>query len=150
MIEEKAIIVDVSDDVAWVETQRQSTCSSCQVQKSCGTAVLQKVLGQRRTRLKVLNPKRFHVGDEVILGLQESALIKGSLMLYGLPLAFMFGFALLGFAVFALYELEYTEGFKILFSLTGLACGFIWVSKNNKKIADDPNYQAVILSRIFV
>ena len=145
MIEEKALIVEIKNDVAWVETQRQSTCSSCQVQKGCGTSVLHKVLGQKRTRLQVLNPKHFQVGDEVVLGLQESALIKGSLMIYALPLVFMFGFAMLGYGVFFLYELAYTEGYKILFSLSGLAGGFFWISKYSKKIANDPNFQAVIL-----
>jgi len=147
MIEEKAIIVDVSEDVAWVETQRKSTCSSCQVQKGCGTSVLHNVLGKKRTRLQVLNPKHFQVGDEVVLGLQETALIKGSLMLYTLPLFFMFGFAVLAYGAFSLYDIEFTEGFEILFSLSGLAFGFIWVSNYNKNIADDPNFQAVILSK---
>ena len=148
MIEEKALIVEAYDDVAWVETQRQSTCSACQVQKGCGTSVLHKVLGQKRTRLQVMNPNRYEVGDEVVLGLQENALIKGSLMLYALPLLFMFGFAMLGYAVFFLYEITYTEGFKILFSISGLAAGFFWVSKYSKKISNDPNFQAVILSKI--
>ena len=147
MIEEKALIVETHDDVAWVETQRKSTCSSCQVQKGCGTSVLHKVLGQKRTRLKVLNPDLFEVGDEIVLGLQENALIKGSLMLYAFPLFSMFVFAILGYGVFSLYELEFTEGFEILFSLGGLISGFIWVSKYNKNIASDPNFQAVILSK---
>ena len=148
MIEEKALIVETHGDIAWVETQRQSTCSACQVQKGCGTSVLHKVIGKKRTRLQVMNPDRFVVGDEVVLGLQENALIKGSLMLYALPLLFMFGFAMLGFAVFFLYGLTYTEGFKILFSLSGLAVGFVWISKYSKKISNDPNFQAVILSKI--
>jgi len=148
MIEEKALIVETRENVAWVETQRQSTCSTCQVQKGCGTSVLHKVLGQKRTRLQVLNPAGFEIGDEVVLGLQENALIKGSLMLYALPLFFMFGFAILGYAAFLLYELTYTEGYKILFSLSGLAAGFFWVSKYSKKISNDPNFQAVILSKI--
>ena len=147
MIEEKALIVETRDDIAWVETQRKSTCSSCQVQKGCGTSVLHKVLGQKRTRLKVLNPNLFEVGDEIVLGLQENALIKGSLMLYALPLIAMFVFSILGYSAFSLYELEFTEGFEILFSLSGLVSGFIWVSKYNKNISSDPNFQAVILSK---
>jgi len=148
MIEEKALIVETHDNIAWVETQRQSTCSACQVQKGCGTSVLHKVLGQKRTRLQVLNPNRYEVGDDVVLGLQENALIKGSLMLYALPLLFMFGFAIAGYSVFFLYEMAYNEGYKILFSLSGLIAGFIWVSKYSKKISNDPNFQAVILSKI--
>jgi len=147
MIEEKAFIIEIHDDIAWVETQRKSTCSTCQVKKACGTSVLQKVLGNKRTRLQVLNPKHFDVGDEVVLGLQENALIKGSLILYALPLLMMFAFAILGYVAFSLYEINYTEGFKILFSLGGLVSGFIWVSQFSKNISKDPDFQAVILSR---
>jgi len=147
MIEEKATIVETDGEFAWVETQKQSTCSACQVNKACGTSLLHQVLGQKRARLQVLNPAHHQVGDEVVLGLQESALIKGSLLLYVLPLVFMFSFAALGAGAFFLYGLQYTEGFKILFSLTGLAIGFIWISRSNKKISNDPNFQAAILSK---
>ncbi len=146
MIEEKAIVVETGDGIAWVETQRQSACGTCQVQKGCGTSTLHKILGQKRTRLKVMNPQHFGVGEEVRLGLQENALVKGSLMLYALPLLFMFGFAMLGYAIFYVYGHTYSEGFKILFSLLGLASGFLWVSKCSKKMSKDPNFQAVILS----
>jgi sigma-E factor negative regulatory protein RseC len=95
-----------------------------------------------------MNPRRFEIGDEVILGLQENALVKGSLMLYTLPLISMFAFAILGYGAFSLYEIDFTEGFKILFSLGGLAFGFVWVSRYSKKINKDPDFQAVILSRI--
>lgn len=147
MIKENAVIVEAFDDMAWVETQRQSTCGSCQVRKGCGTSTLQKVLGQKRTRLKVMNPKGFLVGEEVVLGLQESALIKGSLMLYALPLLFMFGAAILGYVIFWSSGHIYVEGAQILFSLFGLICGFLWVSRCSNKMSQSPEFQAVILTR---
>lgn len=148
MITENAVIVDTSDDVAWVETQRNSTCSGCEVKKGCGTSTLQKVLGQKRTRLKVLNPNGFLAGEKVILGLQEGALIKGSLLLYSSPLLFMFGAALIGYFVLGLFEHDYTEGYRILFSIFGLVSGFFFVYQMSKKMSSNPEYQAVIISRL--
>ena len=147
MIKENAVIVATSDDVAWVETQRQSTCSGCQVKKGCGTSTLQKVLGQKRTRLKALNPEGFLEGEKVTLGLQEGALVKGSFLLYSLPLLFMFGAALVGYFIFSLTGHEYTEGYRILFSIFGLASGFFFVYQFSGKMSSNPEYQAVILSR---
>lgn len=148
MIEEEARIVDVDDDYAWVETQRKSTCNSCQVNKGCGTSLLSNVLGQKRTRLKVHNPAGFREGDKVMLGLDEGALVKGSLLLYTLPLFSMFIFAVLGYALFFLYELNYSEGYKILFSFTGLISGFWFVGKSSRRLASNSRYQASILRKI--
>ncbi len=148
MLKENAFIVGVENEIAWVETQRKTSCGSCQARKSCGTSVLQKVLGNKRTRLKVNNPKLFSVGDEVILGLHEDALVKGSFLLYALPLVSMFGFALIGILLFGFWGLEFTEGYSILFSLSGLAVGFWYVSISSKKLAANADYQAEILEKI--
>jgi len=148
MLEEKAIIVKTEQEYAWVETQRKSSCGTCNVNKGCGTTVLQKVVGNKRTLLKVLNQDQYQVGDTVVLGLQDNALIKGSLLMYGLPLLFMFGFAILGAGVFFLYESPYTEGAKIIFSLTGLAAGFLTISRKNSDINRNKDFQAVILRRL--
>ena len=147
MIEENALIVHTEKDIAWVETERKSTCTSCSVKKGCGTSVLQKVLGQKRTQLQVLNPNHYMVGDTVVLGMQEIALLKGSLLLYGLPLLFMFLGAVTGYAIFFLYDLQYGELPKIFFSLSGLVIGFVYVAKFNRNIKNDPAYQAVILRK---
>ena len=147
MLKENAFIVDIENDVAWVETQRKTSCGSCQARKSCGTSVLQKVLGNKRTRLKVNNPKNYGVGDEVVLGLREDALVKGSLLLYALPLVMMFGFALIGVLLFQVFDTEFSEGFSILFSLTGLGFGFLYVAKSSKNLVDNSKYQAEILEK---
>lgn len=148
MLTEKAFIVGVEDGIAWVETQRKTSCGSCQARKSCGTSVLQKVLGNKRTRLKVNNPNRFSIGDEVVLGLQEAALVKGSLLLYALPLIAMFGFALVGMTLFGFLGMEFTEGYSILFSLAGLGVGFWYVALSSRRLSADADYQAEILERI--
>ncbi|MDH3327360.1 MAG: SoxR reducing system RseC family protein [Gammaproteobacteria bacterium] len=149
VLKEKALIVDVVDGIAWVETQRKSSCGSCQAKKSCGTSVLQKVLGNKRNLLKVSNPDNFSVGDEVVLGLQEDALVKGSLLLYALPLLTMFIFAFVGIFLFRFLGAEFTEGYSILFSLTGLGVGFWYVALSSRKLANDINYQARILAQGF-
>ena len=148
MLKESGFIVGVENDIAWVETQRKTSCGSCQARKSCGTSVLQKVLGNKRTRLKVNNPAQYSVGDEVVLGLQEGALVKGSLLLYALPLVAMFVFAFIGVLLFQFLNADFTEGYSILFSLTGLATGFWYVAISSRKLANNSAYQAEILERI--
>jgi sigma-E factor negative regulatory protein RseC len=147
MIEETARVVALEDDFAWVETQRKSTCGACAVNKGCGTAALAKVLGARRTRIKVLNSPAAAVGDEVVIGLGEHAIVQGSLAMYAAPLAFMLAAALLDEGLSARLGMTATEGLTILFGLGGLAGGFAWLRHYAKKIAKDPRYQPVILRR---
>jgi len=148
VLKENAYVVSVKDETAWVETQRKSSCGSCQARKSCGTSVLQKVMGNKRTRLKVNNPDHFSVGDEVVLGLKEDALVKGSLLLYALPLLIMFGFAFVMNFFFQVFDIEFTEGFSILFSMIGLGLGFWIVFMSSRRLVDNTDYQAIILEKV--
>src|SRR3972149_3643680 len=96
MIEETGTVVDVQGDIAWVGTQRRSTCERCSVNKGCGSATLAKVLGRRRSIVRAIRNVDAAVGDQVVLGLQDSALIRGSVAVYGAPLLAMFCFGVIG------------------------------------------------------
>jgi positive regulator of sigma E activity len=96
MIEERAEVVACEGRFAWVQTQRASTCGSCAANKGCGTATLAKVLGQRRTRVRVLNDARAVAGEQVVIGLSEQALVRGALAVYLVPLLGLLGGALFG------------------------------------------------------
>lgn len=148
MIEESARIVEVQDDFVWVETQRKSTCGSCSANKGCGTAVLAKVLGAKRTRIKVLNTLSAHAGEEVIIGLHENAMVSGSFAVYAVPLLSMLIFALIGETFNARLGVTQTEGMTILFGLAGLMGGFLWLRHYAVSISKDTRYQPVILRRV--
>jgi len=147
MIKENAFVVKKSDGIAWIATQRKSTCSSCQVKSACGTATLEKVLGKKRTHLQVKNPNDYSVGDEVIIGLNENALVRGSLLLYLVPLLFLFGFVFVGEALAFLYGFDYNEGFKIVSAMIGLILGFMYVSYRQHNLVQQSAYQVEILGR---
>ena len=95
MIEEQATVVAIEGQYALLQTQRKSTCQSCSVQKGCGTSVLSKVVGQRSSQVRVDNTLNVAIGDLVLLGIKENALVQGSLLVYALPLLFMLTFALI-------------------------------------------------------
>ncbi|KAF0193244.1 MAG: sigma-E factor negative regulatory protein RseC [Gammaproteobacteria bacterium] len=148
MIEEAARVVDVRDNVVWVETQRRSTCERCSVAKGCGTAVLAKVMGRKRSVIRAVNNADACIGDDVILGLSESALIRGSLAVYGAPLASMFLFALLGEWVNNHLLLLSHDMASIVFGMAGLVAGLFWLRWFGDKIREDIRFQPVILRRI--
>lgn len=150
MIEEQALVVALDGDEIWVETQRRSACGQCTASKGCGTAVLGKVLGIKRNRVRVLNPQetKVSVGDEIIIGIEEQALVRGSLAIYIAPLVAMFLSGMLGEVVASQMNVLNSEFLVIIFSLSGLLLGFVWVKWFSREISSDLRYQPVLLHRI--
>ncbi len=89
MIEETAEVVAVEGDIAVLRTERQSACNSCSVKSGCGTSVLSRVVGQRSSQVEVSNTLQLEVGERVVVAIEEQALVKGSLLIYLLPLLIM-------------------------------------------------------------
>lgn len=139
MIEESATVVALEDNFAWVESERRSSCGSCAANKGCGTATLQKVMGKKRTQLKAINRAQAQIGDRVVIGLQEQALLKGSLYAYILPLLLLFVTA------FAFEQLFANEAITIFAGLGGLLLGFVILRFLMGNLAEDERFQTVVL-----
>ena len=145
MIEEQGRVVAVEEGFAWVETQRKSACGACSVNNGCGTGVISKVVGQRANRVRAINEINAKVDDEIIIGLHDQALVRGSIAVYTAPLIAMLLMALLGDLVGREWQLNTSEGLTVVFGLAGLGLGFLWVRNFSRRIADDVRYQPVVL-----
>ncbi|WP_163835049.1 SoxR reducing system RseC family protein [Spartinivicinus ruber] len=94
MVEEHGIVTAIDNDGrAWVETNRQSVCGQCSANKGCGHQLLNKLQSSRQAAIvasvKVRSQYSLQVGDTVVIGIPENTLVKGSLLVYLLPLVFM-------------------------------------------------------------
>jgi sigma-E factor negative regulatory protein RseC len=94
MVEQQARVITVKGDQLVLEAEVQSSCQACEVKSGCGTSVLSKWVGKKFTRFHAKNTVDASVGDQVVVGLSESALVQGSLAIYFLPLLGMIFFAL--------------------------------------------------------
>jgi sigma-E factor negative regulatory protein RseC len=95
MIEERARVIAVEDNQLLLEAETRAACNACAAKQGCGTSVLSKWIGRKFTRFQAANTVNARVGDEVVVGLAEEAMLKGSVLVYLLPLLAMIGFALL-------------------------------------------------------
>ena len=99
MIEEQATVVEVEAEQIIVQTLRKSSCNSCAANKGCGTAVLSKAIGQKHSIVTISKEQQtdpvLSPGDQVIIGVNESMLMSGSVLAYIIPLAGLIGFALI-------------------------------------------------------
>jgi len=94
MIEEQAQVVEIRGSQLVLQAQTQSACGSCAASKGCGTSVLSKVVGRKFTRFQAENNIDAEVGDTVVVGISEDALLKGSVVMYVIPILGMLVFAL--------------------------------------------------------
>jgi sigma-E factor negative regulatory protein RseC len=156
MITEKAVVSRCEGQYVWVNTQRQSSCGHCSIKKACGTQVLAQVLGNKIAQVRCLNKlddTTIKAGDQVLIGLQESALLTGSLLVYLLPLLMMIFFS--GVAVF-IAQIKWPEVvdlLAIIAALIGFIVGMLLVKNyldkdSNKKLT--ACYQPVILKKISI
>lgn len=145
MIEETGQIVSCDGDYAWVETERSSACSNCSANKGCGTGALSKVYANRFSRVKALNQIDAAPGAAVVLGLQEDALVRGSLAVYGLPLLGLLLMAILGDVLANKMGFEEADGVITIFGIVGLLLGFYLVRLFSRKISHDERYQPIVL-----
>lgn len=143
MIEEQGQVVACEAGAVWVETVRRSTCGSCSARAGCGQALLQKVAaGARRGRIRVLCSEPLRVGEQVLIGVPEQAVLRGSVLVYLLPLLCLFAAAMLGQAA------GLSEPWLILLAVAGLSAGLWLVRLLASRAAGSEALQPRVLRRL--
>jgi sigma-E factor negative regulatory protein RseC len=141
MMTETARVIATEGDYAWVETQRKTTCGSCAVQKGCGTSVLARVLGNRTSRIRVINTIGASTGEMVVIGVEDGMLVRMSFAVYAMPLILLLlggvGSGMLAEAL----QWESLEGATVVGGVLGLALGFLWLRRYTRSIARDARHQ---------
>lgn len=143
MIVEKAQVLAVQGQYAIVHAQRRSACGGCSARNGCGVPLLGKLWPDRFGQLTVLNQAGARVGDHVQIGMAESGLLKGALILYVLPLLFvvlaiMVGVGILGSGI--------SDLASIAFCGAGFAVGLLVARLLGKRLSGKTEYQTRIIS----
>ena len=147
MIEEHIEVVEVLGDQLVLQARGQSACGSCAVSKGCGTSLLSKVVGKKFTRFQVDNNVNAVVGDTVVVGIHEDALLKGSLVMYILPIISMLSFAV--FFDFVLPLLLQSRDLIIAgSSIAGLILGFLLSKWYFQRHSNAQHFSPVVLRKI--
>jgi sigma-E factor negative regulatory protein RseC len=142
MILETGRIVSIEPEGVWVETIRKSVCGSCKAEKGCGQKLLNQWDGHTSfiwVLLNGRNPNRYHLGDEVKLGVPENIIVKASLLIYLLPLAVMIA------AIVVTHYLWQEELLTALNGFGGLLLGGILVRIISWRMRLNPDVQPVLV-----
>ena len=147
MIEERAVILSLenksdeskSHSVATLEIERKTACGLCGQTRGCGNSIWGKLFAHRSSAFKAQNRINAKVGDSVIVGINEKALVKSALLLYILPLATMLIGAILT------SHFRQTDASAMLGAVIGLALGLLWVKGHTMSSSYFRLQQPVIL-----
>lgn len=126
MIEQNAIILALEpqadhSSLATIEVVRKTACGICGKTRGCGNAIWGKLFAHKMTSFKALNSINAQVGQSVIVGINERAVMKSALLLYVVPLLTM----LIGTILVS--ALNASNLAAILGAVVGLLAGYFWV-----------------------
>lgn len=139
MIEEQVVITSITPDGAWVEGMQQSACGSCSAKAGCGQHTMSQ-LGRKvslwlplndlthEATSKVLN-EPLRIGQQIVVGLPEGAILRSTVILYGLPLIALVLGAIVGNAVWG--EVG-SIALSVLSMLLGFKSARYWSFKNKQ------------------
>lgn len=140
MIEEQGRVIALEPGAVWVETLRKSTCSGCAAKSGCGQGLMDRLgVRERRGTIRALSDLQLQVGDSVVIGIQEDALLRGAVLVYLLPLLLLFSAALVA------AQLGLAEPYVIMAGLGGFLVSWLFVRKRSQHAAGDSALQPMVL-----
>jgi sigma-E factor negative regulatory protein RseC len=146
MLLETGRVVAVETDGVWVETVRQTTCGSCAAQKGCGHGMMNRISEGRRSLVRALpgkvQPADCAVDDEVSISIPEEVILRGSLVVYILPLLAMLLGAWVGASMLPLTE----DAAGGLGAVCGFALGIALVRWHALRHRNDSALQPVLMA----
>ncbi len=141
----RVVAVEAAQESLWVETIRQSTCGSCAANKGCGHGLLNRIADGRTGYVRVLSgvvaAAQCSVDDQVRISIPEQVILRGSVVVYLLPLLCM----LAGAAAADLLWPGHHELAAVAGAAGGLAAGFALVRWHAWRHRQDRALQPTLL-----
>jgi len=83
-----AHVVAVEGNTAWLEPEQTGSCGGCAASGSCGAKGIGTLASRLEARrFQIDNEANLVVGERVVVGIRENALLKASITAYAVPLA---------------------------------------------------------------
>lgn len=126
--------------------EQQTSCSSCSSQKSCGTGIVTKAVGNKPLFWQLKTKSLVKAGQIVEIGFPEKSLLQSAAIVYLIPLFMLMIGAGIG-QLLLQPLLQGGEGIVIL-SAALFTAGGIALAKRLAKPMEDKSKQEVVLIRI--
>lgn len=126
MIENPARVTRVDADQAWVRSESPSSCGAC-AGKGCGNSLYARLLHPTDPEYPVRNPIGAEVGEAVVIGIEDGAVLRAVISAYLIPLALVLIGALLGS--------NWGEPQSVAGSVSGLLIAAVWLKRRRSSVS---------------
>ena len=144
MIEEEAIVASVVDGQVWVEKKRKSACSACT--QRCTTGVVDDFFGGKTIKIKVISEIDLKIGDRVMVGIREGAIVGGALWVYIIPLLGLLLGAVAGSVAAPFFSLLPADGVSAIGGGLGLILTLIFLRR--ARVLNRHEMQPVVIRKL--
>jgi sigma-E factor negative regulatory protein RseC len=125
MIEKTFTVAKVENTLVTFALPKPQACSGCD--GKCGSLTFAKLFANKRSELTIESETPLEIGQKVDLALDDSHVIKMSLLTYMVPLLLALIFTIVAANVFVLAEL-----WQVLFAIFGGYVGFLLAKAKQK------------------
>jgi sigma-E factor negative regulatory protein RseC len=139
VIEQFGTVLEVRSGQARIQGGAAPFCGACGAHGGCGTSALAQFFQHRSRALWAIDELGVHVGDRVVIGLDEQALQRASVVVYAWPLLGLLGGAVAGDLWAAPGGAELGA---VVTGLTGLLAGVLLARRYARRLTSDRRYQA--------
>ena len=138
MIEETGTVIKVDGITARVKVQKRGSCEGCAATGVCDPS-------EGGMEIEALNPVHAKAGQTVKVSIAAQSYLKGTMLIYGLPLMALVAGAITGKGIGE----EYFKGFDsdavaALLGFSSFALTFLFVRSWSKKAETKKEYKPVI------
>ena len=138
MIEETGTVIKVEGITARVKVQKRGSCEGCAATGACDPS-------EGGMEIEALNPVHAKAGQTVKVSITAQSYLKGTMLIYGLPLIGLVAGAITGKVI----SEEYFKGFDsdasaALIGFTAFIITFLFVRVWSKKAETRKDYKPVI------
>jgi len=122
MIEQTVKVVALEGEHAWIESLSLHGCAKCEAGEGCGGGIFAKLFGDKQFRMKINNSLNIDLNDNVVIGVEDSAVTNASLISYLLPLL---GLSL-GAGLGSYFDATDSELWTLTGALVGISLAFLF------------------------
>jgi sigma-E factor negative regulatory protein RseC len=138
MIEETGTVIKVEGITARVKVQKRGSCEGCAATGICESS-------EGGMEIEALNPVNAKAGQTVKVSIAAQTYLKGTMLIYGLPLAALVGGAIVGKLIGDAYFKGIDSDLSAaIFGFASFALTFLFVRSWGKKAETRKDYKPVI------
>ncbi|MDM8525271.1 SoxR reducing system RseC family protein [Desulfococcaceae bacterium HSG8] len=124
---------------AWVRTTKTSACESCAAKDGCHT-----LGGGKEAEIEAINMIGAKTGDNVVIGFENSSLLKASFLVYVFPIISMMAGAVIGQEVAPNYDFS-ASALSMILGFLFFFLSFLLVRLIGNRMSEKENYRARIV-----